>query len=359
MKHFEVNEKLLIAETLPGEAYGGSGVLEREIEQVFSSAWLPLPAPPEPLESVRPFELLPGLLNEPLVFTRDAKGVVRCLSNACTHRGMLVACAESSVKRLRCTYHGRRFDLQGRLEAAPGFEGAEDFPRPEDNLASISTGSIGPLWFGNLSSKFNFQEWISPVMDIVGFLPFDELQFDAEGSQTYTVAANWKLYIDNYLEGFHIPTVHKSLAAALNVADYRVETLPYGSLQVGVVSSGQPQLPFPDEHPMYGQSIGALYFHMFPNTLMNVYPWGVSMNHVNPIADQKTEVHFQKYVWQPELLGHGAGSGLDRVEMEDEAVVEATQKGVRGRLYKRGRYAPRHEAGVHHFHLWWTKKFND
>ena len=272
---------------------------------------------------------------------------------------MLVACETGSMKRLRCIYHGRRFDLHGHLEAAPGFEGADNFPRTEDDLTSISVGSIGPLWFGNLGLDCDFQEWVSSVMAIVGFLPFEELIFDAEGSQTYTVEANWKLYIDNYLEGFHIPTVHKSLAAALDVSDYRVETLPQGSLQVGVVSHGQPELPFPDSHPMHGQSIGALYFHMFPNTLMNVYPWGVSMNHVNPIADQRTQVHFHKYVWRPDLLDQGAGAGLDRVEMEDEAVVEATQKGVRGRLYKRGRYAPSHEAGVHHFHLWWTERFCD
>lgn len=359
MKHFEVNKELPKAETLPGSAYGGPGVLERERERIFVSAWLPLPTPPMELESVLPFELLPGFLEEPLVYTRDAEGQVHCMSNVCTHRGMLIACSHGTMKRLRCTYHGRRFDLHGALEAAPGFEGAENFPRAEDDLTKISTGSIGPLWFGNLNPRCDFNGWTSSIMDLVGFLPFDDLRFDAEGSQLYTVQANWKLYIDNYLEGFHIPTVHKSLAAALDVADYRVETLPHGSLQIGVVSDGQPELPFPENHPLYGQSIGALYFHMFPNTLMNVYPWGVSMNHVNPIADQLTEVHFQKYVWRPDLLDQGAGAGLERVELEDEAVVEATQKGIRGRLYQRGRYAPSHEAGVHHFHVWWTQQFAD
>ena len=73
----------------------------------------------------------------------------------------------------------------------------------------------------------------------------------------------------------------------------------------------------------------------------------------------KTEVIFERYVNHPEFLEQGAGSGLHQVEMEDEAVVEATQIGVRSRLYTRGRYAPRHEAAVHHFHRWWSKQLAD
>jgi choline monooxygenase len=61
-------------------------------------------------------------------------------------------------------------------------------------------------------------------------------------------------------------------------------------------------------------------------------------------------VSYLTYVWDASRLDRGAGAGLDRVEREDEAVVEGVQRGVRSRLYERGRYSPTRETGVHHFH---------
>jgi hypothetical protein len=82
----------------------------------------------------------------------------------------------------------------------------------------------------------------------------------------------------------------------------------------------------------------------------NVYPWGISVNVVEPQAIDRTRVLFRTFVWDESKLGQGAGSGLDRVEAEDEAIVEAVARGVRSRLYGRGRYSPTRERGVHHFH---------
>jgi choline monooxygenase len=84
--------------------------------------------------------------------------------------------------------------------------------------------------------------------------------------------------------------------------------------------------------------------------MLNFYPWGLSVNVIKPLAVDRTRVSFLSYVWRPEKMGLGAGAALDRVEREDEEVVEAVQRGVRSRLYDRGRYSPRREPGVHHFH---------
>ena len=84
--------------------------------------------------------------------------------------------------------------------------------------------------------------------------------------------------------------------------------------------------------------------------MFNFYPWGVSINVVRPLAVDRTKVSFLSYVWDRSRLDRGAGAGLDRVEREDESIVEAVQRGVGSRSYDRGRYSPAREQGVHHFH---------
>ena len=84
--------------------------------------------------------------------------------------------------------------------------------------------------------------------------------------------------------------------------------------------------------------------------MLNFYPWGLSVNIVKPISVNKTKVEFRAYVWKEEKLDLGAGASLEKVELEDEEIVESVQKGVLSRFYKHGRFSPKMEKGVHHFH---------
>jgi choline monooxygenase len=84
--------------------------------------------------------------------------------------------------------------------------------------------------------------------------------------------------------------------------------------------------------------------------MLNFYPWGLSVNIVNPISVNKTQIIYHGFVGNKSLLGKGAGGELDKVELEDQDIVEATQRGVSSRAYDRGRYSPTKEKGVHHFH---------
>src|SRR4029077_16347950 len=166
------------------------------------------------------------------------------------------------------------------------------------------------------------------------------------GTREYFVNANWALYLDNYLEGFHIPYVHSSLATKLDYGENAVELEPCPVLQVGIAKPGEPAFALPDR----GRTVAAYYFWLFPTTMFNLYPWGVSVNVVTPLAVDRTRVSFLPFVWDATKRETGAGAGLDRVEREDEAVVESVQRGARSRLYDRGRYSPAREGGVHHFH---------
>jgi choline monooxygenase len=201
-----------------------------------------------------------------------------------------------------------------------------------------------------IAPAMRFDDVVAPMRERLGHLPFDQLVFDGAGTRDYVVNANWALYIDNYLEGFHIPYVHNSLAAVIDYGAYAVELERYAVLQVAIAKPGETAFTPPASHVDAGKRVAAYYYWLFPTTMFNVYPWGVSVNVVVPLAVDRTRVSFLPFVWAASERGQGAGGGLDRVEREDEAIVEAVQRGVRSMLYDRGRYSPTRETGVHHFH---------
>lgn len=190
-------------------------------------------------------------------------------------------------------------------------------------------------------------------------MPIEQFQPDPSRGREYVVRANWALYVDNYLEGFHIPYVHASLNEQLDYANYATELLPWGVLQVGTADEGANTFDLPNTSPDFGKRIAAYYYWFFPNLMFNFYPWGLSINIVRPLAADLTKVSFIPYVWKPDRLDRGAGGGLDRVEREDEAIVEATQRGLRSGFYSRGRYSPAREGGPHHFHRLCTAVLRD
>jgi choline monooxygenase len=232
----------------------------------------------------------------------------------------------------------------------PEFEGVEGFPCESDHLPQMPLANLGPIAFGSASEAPPFDAWIAPVLSRVGFLPLSELRYDAATSRTYEFEASWALYCDNYLEGFHIPFVHPELNRTLDFAEYRVETLEHGVLQVGVASEGELCFELPADHPDTGRRVAGFYFWLFPSTMLNFYPWGLSLNAVEPAGPTTTRVRFESWVLDETKRGSGAGGPLDLVELQDEAVVMQVQKGVRARAYDRGRYSPSQEQGVHHFH---------
>jgi len=349
---FTIDPDIRVARTLPGRIYSDPAVFLEQRDRVFARTWQFAAhdgAVREPGQ-VHPFTLLPGALDEPLLLTRDAQGVVHALSNVCTHRGTPVIERPGRETQLRCRYHGRRFALDGRFVSMPEFEEARNFPSPSDDLARVALGNWQRFLMVSLAPAMTFDDLIAPMRVRLAHLPFDRLVFDAAGARDYSVGANWALYVDNYLEGFHIPYVHHGLASVIDYGTYAVELDRHSVLQVANAKVGEPSFTAPEPHPDARRTVAAYYYWLFPTTMFNVYPWGLSVNVVSPLAADQTRVTFLPFVWDAGLRGKGAGGGLDRVEAEDEAIVEAVQHGVRSRLYDRGRYSPTRETGVHHFH---------
>jgi choline monooxygenase len=346
----EIEADITVARTLPSAVYREVGWYERVRERVLGRSWHLLGDAAEvPVGHAVPGTLLPGCLDEPYVIT-NVGGTHRVLSNVCTHRGNIVCGAAGPAQGLRCRYHGRRFSAEGRCLSMPEFEGVVGFPGPSDDLPSLQLGRWSRFLFGALAPAFSLEEAMAPLEARLGWMPIESFVPDPAGARTFHIKANWILYCDNYLEGFHIPFVHKALDQALDYGSYRTELFPRGSLQIGVAQGDDDTFFLPDTSPDAGTAVAAYYFWVFPNLMFNFYPWGLSVNVVEPLGPSETRVRFLPFVWDEARRNVGAGAGLDRVEEEDEEVVEAVQRGVRSRMYDRGRYSPTRETGVHHFH---------
>lgn len=351
-RSFKVDKDIKKAETLPAEFYRSEEVFERIKENVFLRTWhwvghdtlVPL------ADSAYPFILLDGYVTEPMVLTRDKENNIRCFSNVCTHRGNIVVHHPGRMKNLVCMYHGRRFGLNGAFKSMPEFEEAENFPRPCDDLREFNLRALGPFMFVGLNPAFDFDEVLSKMTERIGFLPLHEFKHDPTTSRDYLVNCHWALYCDNYLEGFHIPFVHQDLNEMLDYGNYRTEIYDHASLQIGYASDGSESFDLPEYHPDHGEQIGAYYFWVFPNMMFNFYPWGLSVNVVKPISLNKTRVSFITFVHNENKFEQGANALIDKVEREDEFVVEGVHKGVQSRFYSTGRFSPTREKGVHHFH---------
>jgi choline monooxygenase len=351
---FHVDPDVSVASTLDKSFYLDPALQAVAYERLFVRSWqwlgdLAEVAAPGTLS---PRDLLPGSLDEPLLLARDREGTLRCLSNVCTHRGnLLVSGVIEGATQIRCGYHSRRFGLDGRLQFMPEFQRARDFPRPCDDLHPLPLAEWAGQAFVALGEPLApFDAVFAPLRERLAWWPDRPLRLDVTRSRDYQFDAHWALYVENYLEGLHIPFVHPGLAQTLDLSQYACELFGWASLQLAEARPGEPAFEPPPGAPDHGRRIAAYYWWVFPNLMLNVYPWGLSVNAVQPLSATRTRVAFRAYVAHPELLDSGAGGALDQVEMEDEAVVMSVQRGIRSRFYQRGRYSPTREQGVHHFH---------
>lgn len=351
MNKFYVDPDIAKASTLPAHFYTSLECFEQAKEKIFARTWQ-FCFSSENLrldKQLVPFTLLPGLLDEPLLFVRDEQDNFLCLSNVCTHRGNILVEAPCSAEKIKCSYHGRRFNLSGEFLHMPEFEKTCNFPSTKDNLPQIPFDHLEPFLFASLAPQVSFKEVFADIKERLFWLPIEKMRLDTNRSRDYLVKAHWALYCENYLEALHIPFVHHSLRKVIDCTSYTTELYRYCNLQLALSSHGEESFVLPKDSLDYGKQVAAYYYWIFPNTMLNFYPWGCSVNVVKPLGPELTKVSFLTFVLDETKLGKGAGGDLDKVEREDEAVVESVQQGIRSRFYTTGRFSPTKEQGTHHF----------
>ena len=334
-----------VAKTLPSRFYYDESIF-KSLLSTFNGWQYAIHKSNLSQNSITPIEHIEAITGEPVIIVKGDD--VKAISNICTHRGMRLVTEPCTKSVLQCEYHGRTFDLDGVMKHMPEFEQAIGFPSDSDNLHQFALNTWKGLLFICQGNK-KAQPW-QELNNRFDFLDIESFTHDPSRDRDHTIAANWMLYVDNYLEGFHIPFVHPELNQALDYSGYTTEVFDGGVLQIGRASKGDVRFDIPENHPDYGQEIAAYYLWLFPNMMFNFYPWGLSVNIVIPVSPSETRVIYRGYVKDETLAKEGAGSILDTVEIQDQEIIEQVNKSMRSKLYDRGRYSPTREQGVHHFH---------
>ncbi len=342
------------AETMPARWYIDPAFLRLEAEKIFYKTWQPV-ARLEDVMRIGDFFTC-EVLDQPLVIVRNRAGELRAFYNVCAHRAAVVAHGRGNRKSLQCKYHGWTYDLDGKLMRAPEFAGVANWDPQDVCLQPVRVEAWGPWVFVNLDPS------AAPMASRYGTIE-QEIQsagFDLSGmrlveGRDYLIDCNWKVYVDNYLEGYHLPIAHPGLFREIDYDQYRVDTFSYHSKQHAPIRDVDPAEVRDRRYVRSGDAEeDALYYWMFPNMMLNVYLDNASINIIVPVGHDKTLTRFE---WYFEAPGTGEGwesmqqiiAFSDEIQQEDIELCEWVQRGLKSHAYDRGRFSVLRENGVHHF----------
>ncbi|HUS15231.1 MAG TPA: SRPBCC family protein [Chloroflexia bacterium] len=338
------------AATLPARWYVAPEYLALEKVRIFGRTWQ---AVGRLDEVTRPGDFFTAeIVGEPLVITRGTDGVLRGFYNVCRHRAGNVAAGKGNRKSLQCRYHGWTYALDGRLMTTPEFDGVADFDKSCFGLQPVRVETWGPFVFANLDATApTLDEALGAILPETAHIPLAAMR--PVERRDYVIDCNWKVYVDNYLEGYHLPIAHPGLYRELDYENYRVETHRYHSRQLAPLrpATGSAGRRYTTVEP----DSEVLYYWVFPNFMVNIYPDNMSSNLIIPLGHDKTLTIFEWFFH--EQGGGEAWEGVqqavafsDEIQQEDIVICEAVQRGLHSRTYSQGRFSVKRENGVHHFH---------
>ena len=337
------------ASTIPAPWYVDARIADLELKTVFSHTWQ-LVGRVEQVEKPGQF-ITTTIAGEPIVVVRGNDHILRAMYNVCRHHAAAVVtepCGQTSI--LHCPYHGWNYGLDGSLKGMPEFDGVKDFDRQKNGLLPARTEAWENFVFVSLDLQApSLRDFLGGLVKRVAGLGVSRLHyFD---SRVYDIACNWKVFVDNYLDGgYHVPHLHKGLNSVLDYKEYTIENEDRYCLQSSPMVSS-------DEDKATGatrKGDRAWYFWQYPNLMINCYEGYMDTNFVIPVDVDHCRVIFDFYFgdvseaareYNEQSVAVGA-----RVQEEDLGICEAVQRGLKSRAYGAGRLSVRREAGEHLFH---------
>jgi choline monooxygenase len=332
------SEELARASTLPAAWYGAdTGIWEQERHAIFGREWLMIGREAEVPE---PGSYLTDIIaGSPIFVIRDRDGILRGFHNVCRHRaGPILWDGQGRCDILRCRYHGWVYDTKGALRRTPDFGDATGFDKQDFGLFPIQVGVWRGLIFVNLAAD------AEPLGQAMAALTAETAPYPIEGYSFHSraeheIACNWKTYVDNYAEGYHVKAMHPGLDREIDSNQYEVTVKDRYAVHAA------PQRD--------GANYSGLWLWRFPNLAINIYPTGMNIERMVPMGPHRTKLiynfFFQDISPAAELTIQAAMAASLQVTQEDVQICEAVQRNLDAGLYETGRLSPRHENGVWYF----------
>ncbi|HEY0585930.1 MAG TPA: aromatic ring-hydroxylating dioxygenase subunit alpha [Pseudoduganella sp.] len=333
-------EPLERALALHASFYTDQQWLEFEQREVFGATWQ-LAAHTGELSA--PGDHVVGdIAGKPILIIRQPDGSLQAFFNVCRHRaGPLATCNGKGARALHCKYHGWTYELDGSLRAATEMQGAADFDKSAIRLPRIRVREWQGLVFVALDATTPpFEQVFAGIAERIAPTDLSHMRFAKR--DTYKLECNWKVYIDNFLEGYNLPFVHPGLSKVLDYRVYDTELAQWHSLQ---------HSPLRNNDGIYGDG-NAWYYFIYPNIMLNITPGRLQTNRILPLGHRQCIVEFDYYYTDdPEVQARVQAEQAfsDEIQAEDISICEHVQQGLASGSYSAGRLNPKRESGVWHF----------
>ena len=348
------------ARCLPAEAYTTERFLEIERRTLFSNRWIciglvddvPEPGDATPREAA----------GKSVIMTRDTVGAVHVFHNYCRHRGLKILTeAVRGRSRFTCPYHAWTYALDGRLVRAPHFDGpGRHSAEPVDGLARVRSAVWHRLVFVNLSGDAqDFADYIAPLER--RWARYDLRTLRRAESRAYDLEANWKLAVENFIDYYHLPYVHKGLNRYSPMEDhYPIQEgdcfFGQGNAHYAASDEASRKLP---SFPGLGEAEQSVTeaICLFPNLLVTIFNDNMRIILVEPNGAARCHERIEVFVAGDEAAApefapvrRALVERFQSFNVEDIAIVEGLQDAFATTAFDGGRLSPAFDANIHHFH---------
>ena len=343
--------------TIPSRYYHDAGVFDLERAAIFHRSWW---YAGHVSSLARPGCYLTTRVHDQGVFVvRDRQGQLNGFYNVCQHRGHELVAGTGCTRLLTCPYHAWAYDLGGRLVSARNTENMRNFRARDFSLKRVRVEVVCGLVFVNLDPDARpFSDLAAGLEDeIRRYCPrVDELEFALR--DTYDVASNWKVLVDNFLECYHCHTAHRDFVNLVDMDSYRSRTCGIYSSHCSGKARSTDSTAFSFETGEV--DFGYAGWFVWPNLTIWIYPGEPNLSTLQmiPAGSERTIEHQDWYVphGKPtrQLLDAMAYQ-KDVLQPEDINLCESVQRGLRSNGYNQGRFvvdearSELSEHAVHHF----------
>jgi len=330
--------------TLPAALYTDEQFLEMEYQSIFENTWQ-LVGHKSQLNNVGD-QMVCQVGRVPIVVVRNQENILKAFHNVCRHRAGPVATENANSKILRCKYHGWSYTLDGDLKTAPEMSSTPNFDVCQFHLPQASIKE----WQGFIfvcvgDSPPKFEEVFAGIADTIKPIDLSKMSFSHRDE--YLIDCNWKVYMDNYLEGYHLPHVHPGLSKLLDYRSYDTILHDWFSYQFSPLDGNDSESNF------YGEG-HAHYYCIYPNLMLNILPGRLQTNVILPAEGNQTRIIFDYYYEgigseNTEKLIQQDTDFSDEIQEEDIQICQRVQQGLNSGSYQAGRLCMKRETGVLHF----------